>query len=71
MSIETLFEKKNYLDFKLASGQVLLPLQIDPKDKSELNILKVPILFTPRETKFYKETIKLDINNLHKIDINI
>ena len=34
MSIETLFEKKNYLDFKLASGQVLLPLQID-KDKSE------------------------------------
>lgn len=31
----------------------------------------MPIVFTPRETKFYKETIKLDINNLHKIDVMI
>lgn len=70
MSIESQFEKKPYLDFQLSSGQVLLPLQID-KDKKEINVLRVPIIFTPRETIKYDETIVLDINNLHKIEIKL
>jgi len=49
---------------------VLLPLQID-KDKKEINVLRVPIIFTPRETIKYDETIVLDINNLHKIEIKL
>lgn len=70
MSIESQFEKKPYLDFQLSSGQVLLPLQLD-KDKKEVNVLRVPIIFTPRETIKYDETIILDINNLHKIEVKI
>jgi len=31
----------------------------------------VPILFTPRECIKYNETIVLDINNLHKIEIKV
>lgn len=60
MSVESLFEKKPFLDVQLASGQVILPLQIEStKDKrglietKEFNVLKVPIVFTPRETIKY------------------
>lgn len=34
-------------------------------------MLRVPIIFTPRETIKYEESIILDINNLHKIEIKI
>ena len=71
MSIETLFEKKNYLDFQLASGQVLFPLQYDKNTGKELNILKIPVVFTPREFMSYEEVITLDINNLFKLDLKI
>ena len=37
MSIETLFQKNPYLDFKLDSGQVLLP--INPQDKGNLQTM--------------------------------
>ncbi len=35
----------------------------------ENNVLKIPIVFTPRESKKYEETITFDINGLHKIDV--
>ena len=70
MSIETLYEKKPYLDFHLASGQVLLPIQYE-QPKKELNVLQIPIVFTPRECLKYDENIELDINNLHKINLRI
>lgn len=57
MSIETNFEKAQHLDFQLASGQVLLPLEYDKKEKKETNMLKVPIVFTPRECIQYNETV--------------
>jgi len=63
ISIETDFEKKNYLDVQVVPGQVLMP------DKSEK--LEIPIYFTPREIKKYHETVKLDFNGLYFIDINI
>jgi hypothetical protein len=53
----------------LPSGQVLLPLEYDKKEKKELNILKVPIVFTPRECILYNEKVIIDINNLHKIEV--
>lgn len=37
----------------------------------ELNVLKIPIVFTPRECIKYNETITFDINGLHKIDVLI
>ena len=61
MTVESLYEKTNYLDVQLAPGQVIFP-----KDS-----LKVPIYFTPRELKRYEETIRFDINNLNKIDVKI
>mmetsp|Transcript_22445 Transcript_22445/g.16941 ORF Transcript_22445/g.16941 Transcript_22445/m.16941 type:complete len:140 (+) Transcript_22445:4793-5212(+) len=63
ISIETNFEKKPYLDVKLAPGQVLLPFS-----QSE-ETLRVPIIFTPREIKKYSETITFDFNNLYKINV--
>ncbi|EGR28756.1 hypothetical protein IMG5_169530, partial [Ichthyophthirius multifiliis] len=78
MSVETAFEKTNYLDVILPPGQVILPLQTETlKDKKgiiqvhENNILKIPIILTPRESKKYEETITFDINGLHKIDVKI
>jgi len=56
------------LDVKLASGQVLLPKE---KQNPEINIISVPIIFTPREIKNYEEIVQFDINNLHKIDVKI
>lgn len=44
------------------------------KEKEKLastNLIRVPVLFTPRECMKYDEVITLDINNLHKIDIRI
>jgi hydrocephalus-inducing protein len=66
MSIETFFEKTQYLDVQLAPGQVLLPFSMG-KD----NILKIPITFTPRDNIKYSEIIQFDINGLHKIDVKI
>jgi hypothetical protein len=46
MSIETLFEKKPHLNFKLADGQVLLPYKksdLKSKIKKEENVLQIPI----------------------------
>jgi hydrocephalus-inducing protein len=68
MSIETLFEKKNYLDVKLANGQVLLPKE---KQNPDINVISIPIIFTPREIKNYEQIVTFDINNLHKIDVKI
>lgn len=58
LSIESDFVKTNYLDVPLVPGQVLMP------DKSD-NVLKVPILFTPRECRKYEEKVRLDFNNLY------
>jgi len=65
MSLEANFEKTNYLDIQLANGQVLLPYN------NNNNILKVPIVFTPRDIMKYEETIQLDINNLHKMELKV
>jgi len=62
LSIESDFVKTNYLDVPLTPGQVLMP------DKDS-NILKVPILFTPRECRKYEEKVRLDFNNLYQVDI--
>ena len=64
MSVESLFERTNYLDIQLAPGQVILP-----STRPNENILKVPILFTPREFNKYQETVEFDINGLHKIGV--
>lgn len=66
MSIETLFEKTSYLDVQLAPGQVILP-----STKPNENVLKVPVVFTPRELSKYQETVEFDINGLHKIGVAI
>ena len=66
MSIETLYERTNYLDVQLAPGQVILP-----STKPTENILKVPIVFIPREFAKYQETVEFDINGLHKIGVTI
>lgn len=66
MSIETLFTKTNYLDIQLAPGQVVLPTT-----STRENVLKVPIIFIPREFKKYEEDIAFDINGLHKIAVKI
>lgn len=78
MSIESNFEKESYLDVSLASGQVIMPLQIEHKKDQrglvqsiEQNILKIPITFTPRECIKYDQVVSFDINNLHKIDVRI
>lgn len=68
MSIETYFDKTNYLDVKLASGQVLLPKE---PNNPNINVLSIPIIFVPREIKNYEEIISFDINALHKIDVKI
>lgn len=65
MSLEANFEKTNYLDIQLANGQVLLPFN------NNSNVLKVPIVFTPRDIMKYEETIQLDVNNLHKMELKI
>jgi hydrocephalus-inducing protein len=64
LSIESDFQRTNYLDFPLTPGQVLMP---DKKD----NILKVPILFTPREIRKYEESITLDFNGLYQVKVLI
>ena len=37
--------------------------------KTEVNVLDIPIVFTPRDYVKYCDTVTLDINNLHKIDL--
>jgi hydrocephalus-inducing protein len=37
----------------------------------ELNVLKIPITFTPRECTKYDESVIVDINGLHKIEVKI
>lgn len=68
ISIEPLFEKKNYLDVQLPPGQVLLPFD---KNKPDSSILKIPIIFTPREMRKIDELVSFDINQLHKVDVRI
>ena len=45
ISLETDFEKTNYLDFPVIPGQVLMP--------GEENKVQIPIIFTPRELRKY------------------
>ena len=49
MSIDTLFEKQPHLDVSLIPGTVLLPNKLDNDD----TVLKVPIVFTPRDLMHY------------------
>ncbi|CAD8206755.1 unnamed protein product [Paramecium octaurelia] len=76
MAIEALYEKKPYFGVQLPSGQVLLPIQIEThKDKKgiiqtkELNVLQIPITFTPRELVKYDESVIFDINGLQKVEV--
>ena len=66
INIETNFEKQSHLDVQLAPGQVLLP---STKDKVEM--LKVPIIFTPREMRKYHEVVKFNFNGVYFIDFEI
>jgi hydrocephalus-inducing protein len=78
MSIEPLYEKSAHLDVRIASGQVVLPYKTEViKDKKghqqtvESNVLKIPIVFTPRDCIRYNETVSFDINGLNRIDVEI
>jgi hypothetical protein len=77
MSIEPLYEKSAFLDVRIASGQVVLPFRNEQiKDKKstqplESNVLKVPIVFTPRDCIKYSEVVSFDINGLNRIDVEI
>lgn len=42
-----------------------------PESKDGSNVLEVPIVFTPRDIEKYSETIILDINGLHTMEIKI
>lgn len=66
MSLECNYEKTAHLDVQLANGQVLLPMA----GKND-NTLKVPIVFTPRDIEHYEDTIQLDVNGLHSIEVKI
>jgi len=52
ISIETNFEAKPHLDVQLSPGEALLPATKGKEDK-----LAIPIIFTPREIKKYREVI--------------
>jgi hypothetical protein len=78
MSIESLFKKTDYIDVKIPSGQVVLPLEIAEvknkkgvKERVEKNLLKIPIVFTPREYMRYEEDLIFDINGLNKIIVKV
>jgi hypothetical protein len=78
MSIEPLYEKSAHLDVRIASGQVVLPYKVENvKDKKgisqqiETNVLKIPIVFTPRDFIRYSEVVSFDINGLNKIDVEV
>lgn len=66
IAVETIFEKKPYLDVQLAPGQVLVPSTKEAPIK-----LEIPIIFTPRENKKYQEVISFEFNNLYTIDVTI
>lgn len=63
ISIESDFEKKPHLDVLLTPGQVLMP------GTSDDSKLEIPIMFTPRDIRSYQETVRLDFNNLYKVDV--
>lgn len=70
--------KNDYLDVKIPSGQVVLPVEIvSVKNKRgrvesvEKNMLKVPIVFTPRDLVKYQEDIVFDINGLNKMVVKV
>jgi len=70
ISIESEFEKKPHLDVQLAPGQVLIPTTpTDPDLESKK--LRVPIVFTPRDTVAYSETVTFDINGVHTMSVLI
>ena len=78
MSIESLFKKTDYIDVKIPSGQVVLPLEIAEvknkkgvKERVEKNLLKIPIVFTPRDYMRYDEDLIFDINGLNKIIVKV
>lgn len=78
MSVESLFKKTDYLDVKIPSGQVVLPLEIVEvknkkgiKERVENNLLRVPIVFNPREYLKYEEDLVFDINGLNKIVVKV
>lgn len=70
ISIESNFEKTSQLDVQLAPGQVLLPTTPDDPEL-DTKILKVPIIYTPRDIEAMRETIEFDINGIHKTSVTI
>lgn len=66
LSIDLLFEKKQYLDVQLNPGQVLLPYTEDNQEK-----ISIPIIFTPRDIEKYEETITFDFNGIYKANVVI
>ena len=66
ISIETNFEAKLHLDVQLSPGEALLSATKEKEDK-----LAIPIIFTPREIKIYREVIWFDFNEIYKFDVEI
>lgn len=67
LTIETNFENKNksHLDVQLSTGQVILPFT------SKLDILEIPIVFTPREVCKYKEVVNFKFNGIYDQEVEI
>ena len=65
ISIECLFERKPHLDVQFSPGQVLLPFN------QSGDILKIPVIFTPREITKYEEIITFDVNGIYQMDVKI
>jgi len=70
ISVETDFQKLPYLDVQLAPGQVLLPTSKDDPQLDKKKLV-VPIVFTPRETTTYEETINFNINDIHSVQVKV
>eukprot|EP00826_Nyctotherus_ovalis_P009987 TRINITY_DN12651_c0_g2_i3.p1 TRINITY_DN12651_c0_g2~~TRINITY_DN12651_c0_g2_i3.p1 ORF type:complete len:921 (+),score=283.65 TRINITY_DN12651_c0_g2_i3:189-2951(+) len=64
LSIDLTFEKKPYMDIQLNPGQVLLPYTTEQPE-----ILKIPIIFTPRDICKYEETATFDFNGIYKTNV--
>ncbi len=63
---------------KIPSGQVVLPIEVvsvknkkGTIEKIEKNMVKVPIVFTPRDLTKYSEDIVFDINGLNKMIVKV
>lgn len=68
LTVETNFEnitKKSHIDVLLSTGQVILP-------SNNINdALKIPIIFTPREVKKYRDTISIKFNGIYEQEVEI